>query len=265
MEAVYEAQCGDGDCLCSFKLLDMKLANEWANSVRKYLSASLNFGGTSYAALLPWKLTTVFEHEVSFEKWCMIQFWLGLISTSVLFLVGLIWHITADLVPLGPVITNTLFRLITVVILTWVMWFGVIEKKGCCWAITCCFLGKPNLLAVSVLSAFSAVGTLVLFLEGITSGRALAIVASIILLIHGVAQVFMTIEAFLVWRSSVAATTSETCERSGKDAAASCVGNPVCLGRTSQADGKDVAKEQDLEESALPSTADVEPKSQVQA
>merc|ERR1712224_917684 len=108
MEAVYEKQLGEGDCSCSFKLLDMRLASEWANSVRKYLSASLNLRGTSYAALLPWKLTTVSEHEVSFEKWCMIQFWLGLIATAVLFLVGLIWHITEELVPLGPVITNTL-------------------------------------------------------------------------------------------------------------------------------------------------------------
>jgi hypothetical protein len=229
--AVYENQCGEGNCQCSFLFLDMRLASDWLNSATKYLQASLQLRGIDPVAILPWRLSTLTEHEYSFEKWCMIQLWIGLACTLLLFIVGLIWHATENLVPLGPVFTTTAWRMIQLVVCTWIMWFGVTQKKGCCCAITCCCLGKPNLLAVSIASGIIAFSTFVWCLEGIASGFALAIIGSLALLVLCAAQVLVTIEAFLIWRHSLS-----TSARDEETPAAPRVGWPVQIGKDHSAE-----------------------------
>merc|ERR1712228_561207 len=103
-----------------------------------------------------------------------------------------------------------------------IIWFGVIAKHGCCCAIACCCLGKPNILATAIAEGIFTVYTVMRILQALSHGHVLLVLAAVIVFAHLVTQAYLTAEAFMVWLKNreAPASSQET-----------VVGPPVILGQ----------------------------------
>merc|ERR1711881_479355 len=95
-------------------------------------------------------------------------------------------------------------------------WFGVINKQGCCCLVLCCCVGKPNLLAVAILSmAFGILGLISAFQAlGSVQGALIIVVLiwAIFALVHGIALVYLGFEAAMIWKFSTSTTVQDSGE-----------------------------------------------------
>merc|ERR1719310_2114878 len=132
-------------------------------------------------------------------------------------------------VSMGSIIMDACVRLAFAFLATWVIWFGVVAKKGCCCAVACCCLGKPNILAVAIVEGLIAVSTAFTIMQALGHGHILLILAALVASVHLVSQVYLTIEAGFVWWKSLD-TVAATKEAN--------VGPPVILGREKQTEAK---------------------------
>jgi hypothetical protein len=151
----------------------------------------------------------------------------GVVTNLVSFVLYAVWGATTDTavaVPWGTIIMNALLGLTVAFLVTWVMWFGVIAKHGCCCAIACCCLGKPNILAVAIAAGILAFLNVLAVLDALSHGHILLIVVALVAVVLLVAQVYLTIEAFMVWLKG------RSTEPEAKDQKA-VVGPPVILGQ----------------------------------
>merc|ERR1739848_359968 len=113
-----------------------------------------------------------------------------------------IWFITEDNVPFGAIIVNAIFRLALSAFFAHLVWFGVVNKHGCCCFLMCCCEGFPNLLVVSVLSVIFGILALITALQAVFSGFLLAILGAVFAIAHGLSMFYLGFEAFMVWRHS---------------------------------------------------------------
>jgi hypothetical protein len=228
MAAVVKTQCGEKDCLCTFLLFDMDLAQEWLKSFRQFLDASKTSLRSikPKALFMPWTLHSLAEHEECFQQWCVLQLLIGTVATVAVFMLYIIWNATSDLaikLPIGTIIIDALLRFTMAFLATWIIWFGVIVKHGCCCAIACCCLAKPNLLAVAIVEGLFAVLTAISLIQALNHGHVLLILAAVIVFTHFVAQVYLAAEAFVIWLKNREAPTTSSQE--------TVVGPPVILGQ----------------------------------
>jgi len=212
--------------LCTFLLLDVDLAREWCKSFKQFMDAAkTSLKGIKMETLfMPWKLTSLAEHEQCFQQWCVLQFLLGVLAAVAFLLLAIIWDATSDSLvkmSVGPVIMDACVKLVISLFATWFMWFGVMLKKGCCCALVCCCVGKPNILAVAIVEGIIALLNALTIIQGFGHGHILLILAALFAAVHLVSQVYFTIEASMVWWKSLDAATTP------KDAT---VGLPVILG-----------------------------------
>lgn len=228
MSALVKQQCGANDCLCTFLLFDIDLLQEWLKSFRLFAErskASLKNIKPS-TLFMPWTLGSLAEHEECFQQWCILQLLVGTVVTVAVFALYVLWSSSAESavkIPLGSIIMNAVLRFSIAFLATWIIWFGVIAKHGCCCMIGCCFLGKPNILAVAIVEGFFALFTAMTVIEALNHGHVLLILAGAIVCTLFVTQVYLTAEAFVVWLKSREAPTTSSQE--------TVVGPPVILGQ----------------------------------
>lgn len=209
--AARQTQCGKDSCQCSFLFFDLDLSKEWLNTAREFFElAKKPLKDVILRQLfLPCKLNTLCEHETCFQQWCVLQLWVGFISTIWIFTLSFIWALTEDLVPMGPVFVNAMFALFLIVFMTHLAWFDVMKKQGCCCFVLCCCVGKPNLLATAILAVVFGVVSLLQGFQALGSGFVLPMLAAISALAHGVVLLYLGFEAFMVWKFSISITTPE--------------------------------------------------------
>jgi len=176
---------------------------------------------------MPWTLASLTEHEECFEQWCILQLVVGVAATFFIFLLSLIWSATTDDIvkmSIGTIIVNTLLRLSMGVLATWVIWFGVIVKRGCCCAVVCCCLGKPNILVVAIVEGIFALSTMLFIIQALGFSHMLLILAALAAILHLVTQIYLTLASFMVWlRSRHACTEADKVVK---------VGDPVTVGQS---------------------------------
>jgi hypothetical protein len=138
----------------------------------------------------------------------------------------MIWSATTDdamKMSIGSVIVNTLVRLTMCILATWIIWFGVAVKHGCCCAIVCCCLGTPNILVVAIVEGIFALVTLLFVIQALGFGHFLLILSALLAVVHLVTQVYLAIAAFMVWQKiHYASTTGDKVVK---------VGPPVIVGQ----------------------------------
>lgn len=242
MSAIVKQQCGANDCLCTFLLFDIDLLQEWLKSFRQFAErskASLKNIKPS-TLFMPWTLGSLAEHEECFQQWCILQLLVGTVVTIAVFALYVVWSSSAESavkIPMGSIIINAMLRFSIAFLATWIIWFGVIAKHGCCCMIGCCCLGKPNILVVAIVEGFFALFTAMTVIEALNHGHVLLILAGAIVCTHFVTQVYLTAEAFVVWLKSRETSTPSSQE--------TVVGPPVILGQRASTHEKreGVAKE----------------------
>jgi hypothetical protein len=190
--------------------MDLDLTKVWLNTAGDYLKLVKQPRKDVILKQLvqPWKLSTLKEHEMCFQQWNIIQLWIGIVATIVMLLMNIIWYLAEDIPyakpPMGTIIINAAVGLMLTVFFTYLAWFGVINKHGCCCFIVCCCLGKPNLLAVSILSLIFGVLAVISALQLLGSVKGalivLVLIGAFFALIHGIALLYVSFEAFMIWR-----------------------------------------------------------------
>jgi hypothetical protein len=235
MSAVFKSACGNGSHVCTFLLLDFDLAREWLSSFKQFLDAArASLTSIKVKALfMPCTLMSLGEHEQCFQQWCVLQLLLGLLATITYLSLAIVWNATNDShvkVSVGSIIVDGCVRLALAFFVTWFMWFGIAVKKGCCCAIACCCLGKPNILAVAIVEGVLACFTALTIIQALGHGHILLILAASVAAVHFVSQVYMTVEASMLWWKSLdsAAVSKEA-----------SVGPPVILGRENEVKNKE--------------------------
>lgn len=174
---------------------------------------------------MPWTLKSLAEHEECFQQWCALQLLLGVVATITYLLLAIVWNATADShvkISVGSILLDAFVRFTLAFLAAWLMWFGVVAKKGCCCGVACCCLGKPNILAVAILEGLLALFTAINIIQALGHGHVLLILAGLVAAVHLMSQVYLTFEASMVWWNSldIAASTKQD-----------TVGPPVVLGR----------------------------------
>merc|ERR1719183_1733632 len=202
--AMCKTECGADSCLCSFLFLDLDLTKTWLNTARQYAGYAMSprDGIVLKQLLQPWKLSTLKEHDLCFQQWSILQLWIGIITTLVIFVIHFIWFLTEENVPFGAIIMNAFFRLLLTVFFAHLVWFCVVSKHGCCCFVMCCCEGYPNLLVVSVLSVIFGILALITALQAVFSGFLLAILGAVFAIAHGLSMFYLGFEAFMIWRHS---------------------------------------------------------------
>jgi hypothetical protein len=233
MAAMFKSECGKESCLCTFLVGDVNLAKEWLQSLRQFWDAAkTSLRSINSRSFMPWTLSSLAEHEACFQQWCVLQLLVGVAATLAIFVLSIIWHATETHVQVSftSIILNALMTFAMAFFATWIMWFGVIAKHGCCCAIACCCLGKPNILVVAVVEGLFALSSLISVLQALGNGHVLLILAALVACVHMVTQIYVTVEAFMVWLKSSANPVS--------DGQAAAVGAPVILGKGASAPAK---------------------------
>jgi hypothetical protein len=159
---------------------------------------------------------------------------LGILASVAYLLLAIIWNTTSDMevkVSMGSIIVDACVRLALAFLATWIIWFGVVTKKGCCCAVACCCLGKPNILVVAIVEGLMACSTALTIMQALGHGHILLILAALVAAVHFVSQVYLTIEAAFVWWKSLDAATTTTTKEAN-------VGPPVILGREKETKSK---------------------------
>merc|ERR1712224_1040334 len=127
--------------------------------------------------------------------------------------------VTEENVPFGAIVVNAIFRLALTVFFAHLVWFGVVNKHGCCCFLMCCCEGSPNLVVVSVLSVIFGILALITALQAVFSGFLLAILGAIFAIAHGLSMFYLGFEAFMIWRLSTsgdAPTVGQAKDEHGK-------------------------------------------------
>merc|ERR1712014_427675 len=118
------------------------------------------------------------------------------VSTLVIFAMNFVWFLAEDnelaKPPLGTIFVNAIVGLLMTCFFTHLAWFGVVKKHGCCCLALCCCLGQPNLLVVAILALGSVQGAIIVAV----------LIGAFCALVHGVALLYVGLEAFMVWRLS---------------------------------------------------------------
>jgi len=216
--AMFQTSCGQDSCFCSCLFWDLELTKAWLNTARAYLELAKQprKDVVLKQLLQPCKLTTLQEHEKCFQQWNVMQFWIGIISALVIFVMSLIWFMAEDNELAKPTMSsiflNALVGILLTVFLTHLSWFGVAQKHGCCCFILCCCLGKPNLLVTAILSAVFGILGLITAVQTIGSAQGALIVVVLIgaacALVHGVALLYVGFEAFMIWKLCAPASSA---------------------------------------------------------
>merc|ERR1712176_38633 len=93
-----------------------------------------------------------------------LQLWIGITSIFVMALMSLIWFVAEENELAKPsmstIFLNAIVGLGLQLFFTHLAWFSVIKKHGCCCLLLVCCEGKPNLLAVAILSVVFGIQTL---------------------------------------------------------------------------------------------------------
>jgi hypothetical protein len=169
---------------------------------------------------MPWKLTTLEEHEKCFQQWNVLQLWIGIISALVMFVMNFIWYLAEEnelaKPSMGTVVMNALVGMLLSAFLAHVAWYGTIQKHGCCCFVLCCCLGQPNLLVTAILSVLFGILTIISVIQplGAVQGALIAVVliGAAFAIIHAVALIYVGFEAFMIWRlCSKSAADSGSC------------------------------------------------------
>merc|ERR1711939_277132 len=220
--AAYQTSCGEGSCSCSLLLLDCDLVKAWFNTARQYFELAKNplRDVVLHQVLQPWKLSTLQEHDYCFQNWNVLQLWIGIVATLVILLMNFIWFLVEDnelaKPSLSSVFLNAIVGLALNLFFTHLAWFGVINKQGCCCLVLCCCVGKPNLLAVAILSmVFGILGLISAFQAlGSVQGALIIVVLiwAIFALLHGIALVYLGFEAAMIWKLSTSTPVQDTPE-----------------------------------------------------
>merc|ERR1712151_702081 len=182
-------------------------------SFRQFLDASRTSlkNAKAKALFMPWTLHSLAEHEECFQQWCVLQLLIGIVATVAVFMLYIIWNASSDLaikLPMGTIIIDALLRFTMAFLATWIIWFGVMVKHGCCCAIACCCLGKPNLLVVAIVEGIFALLTAIALIQALNHGHILLILAAVIVFTHFVAQVYLAAEPFVIWLKNREAPTT---------------------------------------------------------
>jgi len=216
--AAFQTSCGQESCLCSCLFWDLELAKAWLNTARQYweLAKQPVKGVVLRQLIQPWKLTTLQEHETCFQQWNVLQLWMGIISTIVIFVMNFIWYLAEDnelaKPPLGTIIMNAIIGFLLTAFFTHLAWYGVVKKHGCCCFFLCCCLGKPNLLVVAIICGLFGVLAIVAVVQSLGSVQG-AIIAAVLVgaffaLMHGVTLLYVAFEALMIWKFSTSDSTS---------------------------------------------------------
>jgi len=139
----------------------------------------------------------------------------------------MVWKIPVGTL-MGREFIKAVIGMMSQVCFTYLAWFGVINKRGCCCYLVCCSLGKPNLLAISILFLFCGVCNVICVIQDFSysafvdlsvpdlgAGSELAeffsaspifhlitLVVAFLLFIDGIALLYGSFEAFMIWRLS---------------------------------------------------------------
>merc|ERR1719171_1603563 len=120
--------------------------------------------------------------------------------------------VDTKLIGFGAILMNLIMRLCTTLFLSHLLWFGVVKKQGCCCLLACCCVGKPNILATSIIAAIFGLAGVVQALQVLVLGYALLIIAGLFVAAQSVILFYIAFEAFMVWR-----LTTKTGAEQGKD------------------------------------------------
>lgn len=235
MAAMYRSDIGKDSCSCTFLLLDIDLAKEWLGSFKKFLDEAVASLKSIKANTLfkPWTLSTLEEHKLCFRQWCILQFLVGVAMALMVFLLSVMFYNTESYVQnsYGSMIVNALLRCTVLFFVTWILWFGVIAKHGCCCAVFFCCLGKPILLVISIVEVLFALSTVMAIIQAFDHGHSLLIIAALASCMHLVTQVYLTVEIFVIW-----AKTAKDVSSGVVDGAAGSA--PVILGQSASKEAK---------------------------
>jgi len=215
----------------------MELAKTWFNTVREYFElAKMPRKDVVLSQLFqPCKLTTLQEHKACFQQWNVLQLWIGICSTLVIFLMNFIWFLVEEnelaKPPISTIILNAIVGLGLLLFFTHLAWFGVMKKDGCC---SCLFVfcceGKPNILAVAIISALFGILAIISGIQALGVAKGAIIVAALIgaffAFVHGVALIYLGFEAFMVWKLSASDSQTQTTEPKKADPNQQVVGAP---------------------------------------
>jgi hypothetical protein len=215
--AKWQTSCGQDSCLCSLLFLDLDLTKAWLNTAKDYLQLAKHprKDVVLRQLLQPWKLTNLKEHETCFQQWNIMQLWIGIVATLVVFSMNIIWFIAEEneyaKPSIGAIIINTIVGLVSTVFFTHLAWYGVINKHGCCCFILCCCVGKPNLLVVAIVSLLFGVLAIIAAFQALGSVQGALIVAVLVgalfALMHGIALLYVSFEAVMIWKFSASSGT----------------------------------------------------------
>jgi hypothetical protein len=136
-----------------------------------------------------------------FEQWCVLQLLVGILSTIAYVVLMMIYNSTADVsVDVVMIIINAGMMLAGVFLLTWVLWFGVVEKNGCICCIACCCTGKIILLVTAICEGIYACFIAYGLVAAVQLGEAVTFIIAVCEAFHLVTQIYVTIEAAFVWQ-----------------------------------------------------------------
>jgi len=251
--ATYQTSCGQDSCLCSFLLLDLELAKAWTNTAREYFELAKRpwKDVVLRQVLQPCKLSNLLDHEACFQRWNVLQLWIGITSLCVMLLMGLIWFLAEENELAKPsmstIFLNAIVGLVLQLFFTHLAWFSVIKKHGCCCLFLVCCEGKPNLLAVAILSVVFGIMAIITGIQALGSAQGAIIVVVLIgaffALAHGIALLYLGFEAAMVWKFSVADPQSHSSDPKKADPNQVVVGAPQVVNQAQAVEAGDVKAE----------------------
>jgi len=214
--AVYQTSCGQDACACSFLFLDMELTKAWLSTAKEYMAVATKPHNELSIAhkMVPCKLASLCEHESRFQQSTTWQLWVGLASMTVSFIIEIFLldrsSSLSKWIGFGTILMNLAFRLVSTLLLSHLLWFGVVKRHGCCCLLACCCEGKLNILATSMIAAIAGVAGVVQALQVLLSGYALLIVTGLFVAAQSVFLLHLAFHAFMVWKLSNASSSDQS-------------------------------------------------------
>jgi len=234
--ASQQTSCGQGSCLCSCLFLDLELAKAWIDTAREYfeLAKKPRKDVVLRQLLQPCKLPTLLEHETYFQRWNVLQLWIGIASTFVILLMNLIWFAVEENELAKPSVTtiflNAIVSIAMLLLFTHLAWFSVIKKHGCCCFFCVCCEGRPNVLAVAIICVVFGILAIITGLQALGSAQGALIIVVLIgalfAVVHGMALLYLGFEAAMVWKLSAAGAESHSSDPKKPDPNHVVVGAP---------------------------------------
>lgn len=251
--ASQQTSCGQGSCLCSFLFLDLELAKAWMNTARDYIELAKNPRKDLVLRQLlqPCKLSSLPEHEACFQRWNVLQLWIGITATFVILLMNLIWFAVEENDLAKPSVTtiflNAIVSIVMLLFFTHLAWFSVIKKNGCCCFFFVCCEGRPNVLAVAIICVVFGILAIITCIQALGSAHGALIIVVLIgaffAVLHGMALLYLGFEAAMVWKLSVAGTESRPSDPKKPDPDHVVVGAPQVVNQVQAVEVVDVKAE----------------------